>query len=169
MLFRSVERKTYATPYVPLDNRPENTTNITLNPSFASSISGTNSGGTQNNWTFGSWSGTGNSYITQTATTIYTNNLIARTSVPLRVTRAAAGSMDFFSTSWNTLSNGTVYTLSFWARASGNTVNLDTVHQNLGTLRTNAVTTAWRKYATTFTHAGGTNYPYLRHNGSNGT
>jgi len=164
-----VERKSYATPFVPIDNRPENTTNITLNPSFTSSISGTNSGGTQNNWTFGSWSGTGNSYITQTSTTIYTNQTNVRSSIPLRVTRAAAGSMDFLSTSWNTLTNGTVYTLSLWARASTNTVTLDMVHQNLGTLKANAVTTSWKKYSVTFTHAGGTNYPYLRHNGSTGT
>jgi hypothetical protein len=164
---------TYAIPFASMTGRasarPENTTNITLNPSFASSISGTDSGGTQNNWTFGSWSGTGNAYATQTSTTIYSSGGISYSAIPLRVTRTSAGSMDFFSTSWNTLTNGTVYTISFWARASADTVTLDIVHQNLGTLKSYAVYASWYKYTATFTHAGGTQYPYLRHNGSNST
>jgi len=164
----------YAKPFSLVTNelsaRPENTTNITNNANFASAISGTDSGGTQNGWTFGSWSGTGNAYATQASTTIYSTGSTSYSAIPLRVTRAAAGSMDFFSANWNTLSNGTVYTISFWAR-SNNTTTLDIKHQNLGTLKSYTVDPAngWYKYAVTFTHAGGTQYPYLTHAGSNGS
>jgi hypothetical protein len=164
----------YAKPFSLVTNelsaRPENTTNITNNANFASAISGTDSGGTQNGWTFGSWSGTGNAYATQASTTIYSAGSTSYSAIPLRVTRAAAGSMDFFSANWNTLSNGTVYTISFWAR-SNNTTTLDIKHQNLGTLKSYTVDPAngWYKYAVTFTHAGGTQYPYLTHAGSNGS
>ena len=48
----------YAKPFASMANelsaRPENTTNITNNANFASAISGTDSGGTQNGWTFSS-------------------------------------------------------------------------------------------------------------------
>jgi hypothetical protein len=152
-----------------LSDRPENTTNITNNANFALPITGASSGGTQNGWTFASWSGTGNSYVTQGSTVLYYYSEGYYSVIPLRVTRAVAGSMDFFSTAWSTLSNGTTYTISFWARASTDTVTLDIVHQNLGTIKSYAVYSGWYKFTATFTHAGGTQYPYLRHAGSNGT
>jgi hypothetical protein len=164
----------YAKPFASMTNelsaRPENTTNITNNANFASAISGTDSGGTQNGWTFGSWSGTGNSYITQGSTVIYSSGNTTYSAIPLRVTRAAAGSMDFFSSNWNTLVNGTVYTISFWAR-SNITTTLNINHQNLGTIKSYSIDAAagWYKYTGTFTHAGGTQYPYLTHAGANGT
>jgi len=163
----------YAKPFASMTNelsaRPENTTNITTNGNFASAISGTDSGGTQNGWAFGSWSGSGNSYVTQGSTAIYSSTTTSLSVIPLRVTRTSAGSMDFFSTTWNTLTNGTVYTISFWARSSVDTVTLDIVHQNLGTIKSYAVYTGWYKYTGKFIHAGGTQYPFLRHNGLNGT
>jgi hypothetical protein len=164
----------YAKPFASMANelsaRPENTTNITNNANFASAISGTDSGGTQNGWTFSSWSGTGNSYITQGSTVIYSSGNTTYSAIPLRVTRAAAGSMDFFSSNWNTLTNGVVYTISFWAR-SNITTTLNINHQNLGTIKSYSIDAAagWYKYTGTFTHAGGTQYPYLTHAGSNGT
>jgi hypothetical protein len=165
----------YAKPFASMANelsaRPENTTNITTNGNFASSISGTDSGGTQNGWTFSSWSGSGNAYATQASTAIYTSTTTSFSTIPLRVTRTSAGSMDYFSTTWNTLSNGTVYTISFWARSGGATTSLDITHQNLGIIKTYSIdpNNGWYKYSATFTHAGGTQYPYLRHAGSNGT
>ena len=163
----------YAKPFSLVTNelsaRPENTTNITNNANFASSISGTDSGGTQNGWTFGSWSGSGNSYITQASTAIYYYTGGSYNAIPLRVTRTSAGSMDFFSSNWNTLTNSTIYTISFWARASVGTVAFDIVHQNLGLIKSYNIDTSWIKYTGTFTHAGGTQYPYLRHSGANGT
>ena len=162
----------YAKPFASMLNntsaRPENTTNITNNANFALSISGTDTGGTQNGWTFSSWSGTGNSYITQAATAIFSSDTSYYT-IPLRVTRAAAGSMDFFSSNWNTLTNGTTYVISFWARSSSSAVNLVINHQNLGEIKNYDINQYWTKYTGKFTHAGGTQYPYLRHNGSNGT
>ena len=164
----------YAKPFASMANelsaRPENTTNITNNANFASAISGTDSGGTQNGWTFGSWSGTGNSYVTQSSTVIYSSGSTSYSAIPLRVTRAAAGAMDFFSSNWNTLTNGVVYTISFWAR-SNITTTLNINHQNLGTIKSYSIDAAagWYKYTGTFTHAGGTQYPYLTHAGANGT
>ena len=164
----------YAKPFALMTNelsaRPENVSNITNNANFASSISGTDSGGTQNGWTFGSWSGSGNSYITQGSTIIYSSGNTSYSAIPLRVTRTSAGSMDFFSSNWNTLTNGTVYTISFWAR-SNITTTLEIQHQNLGLIKSYSIdaNAGWYKYTGTFTHAGGTQYPYLRHNGSNGT
>jgi hypothetical protein len=163
----------YAVPFSIVTNRvsarPENTTNITLNSNFASSISGVTTGGTQSNWTFSSWSGTGNAYATQSSTSIYSSGTVSYSAIPLRVTRATAGAMDFFSTSWNTLTNGTVYTLSFWARANTDSVSgLEIQHQNLGLIKGYAVNSYWGRYCATFTHAGGTQYPYLRHNASSG-
>lgn len=164
----------YAKPFASMANelsaRPENTTNITNNANFASAISGTDSGGTQNGWTFGSWSGTGNSYVTQSSTVIYSSGSTSYSAIPLRVTRAAAGAMDFFSSNWNTLTNGVVYTISFWAR-SNITTTLNINHQNLGTIKSYSIdaATGWYKYSAKFTHAGSTQYPYLTHAGSNGT
>jgi hypothetical protein len=164
----------YAKPFASMTNelsaRPENTTNITNNANFASAISGTDSGGTQNGWTFGSWSGTGNSYVTQSSTLIYSSGSTSYSAIPLRVTRAAAGAMDFFSSNWNTLTNGVVYTISFWAR-SNITTTLNINHQNLGTIKSYSIdaATGWYKYSAKFTHAGSTQYPYLTHAGSNGT
>ena len=164
----------YAKPFALMTNelseRPENVSNITNNANFASSISGTDSGGTQNGWTFGSWSGSGNSYITQGSTIIYSSGNTSYSAIPLRVTRTSAGSMDFFSSNWNTLTNGTVYTISFWAR-SNITTTLEIQHQNLGLIKSYSIdaNAGWYKYTGTFTHAGGTQYLYLRHNGSNGT
>lgn len=162
--------KTFSLMTNELSARPENTTNITNNANFASAISGTDSGGTQNGWTFGSWSGSGNAYATQASTTIYSSGTTSYSAIPLRLTRTSAGSMDFFSSSWNTLTNGVVYTLSFWAR-SNTTGNLDVKHQNLGTIKTYSIdsSTGWYKYSATFTHAGGTQYPYFTHSASNGT
>ena len=164
----------YAKPFALMTNelsaRSENVSNITNNANFASSISGTDSGGTQNGWTFGSWSGSGNSYITQGSTIIYSSGNTSYSAIPLRVTRTSAGSMDFFSSNWNTLTNGTVYTISFWAR-SNITTTLEIQHQNLGLIKSYSIdaNAGWYKYTGTFTHAGGTQYLYLRHNGSNGT
>lgn len=164
----------YAKPFAgmstaELSDRPENTTNITNNANFALPITGASSGGTQNGWTFGSWSGTGNSYVTQGSAVFYYYSDGYYSAIPLRVTRAVAGSMDFFSTAWSTLSNGTTYTISFWARASASSTNFAINHQNLGTIKSYAIDTGWIKYSATFTHAGGTQYPYFTHNGANGT
>ena len=121
--------KTFASMANELSARPENTTNITNNANFSLIIFGSDSGGTQNGWTFGSWSGTGNSYLSQSSTLIYSSGTTSYSATPLRVTRTSAGSMDFFSSNWNTLTNGVVYTISFWAR-SNITTTLNINHQN---------------------------------------
>lgn len=164
----------YVKPFALMTNelsaRPENVSNITNNANFSLIIFGSDSGGTQNGWTFNSWSGTGNSYISQSSTLIYSSGTTSYSATPLRVTRTSAGSMDFFSSNWNTLTNGVVYTISFWAR-SNITTTLNINHQNLGTIKSYSIDAAagWYKYTGTFTHAGGTQYPYLTHAGANGT